>query len=190
MDNIILGDVKIALSEWPARLQNLSPRYSKPLEPALSRRNKRPTPDDKRSVATVTGQHSTQQAAEDPNQKDRIECPPSPKLSNTKFSTTNGYTIYYYGEAQTTLYQCYEMIDGVGRVLTKRLKVSKKRGFSAAAAALCRCGDGGGPGGDGQKAEKKRRKGKLQKQTEETLEFLNSRLKGRPRVVRTLPSDG
>ncbi|KAL0632317.1 hypothetical protein Q9L58_008797 [Maublancomyces gigas] len=130
------------------RLQSLSARCPEALKPTLPR--KWSIFGDERSVKAK---------------------PTTPKL-NIKFSTTNNCTIYYDGEAQTTLYQCWGIVNKAQGMLAKEVRISKTRKFSAAAAALC---DDEEPKEDERMAtEEERQKGELEAQAKETLEFFNS----------------
>ncbi|KAL0638608.1 hypothetical protein Q9L58_002334 [Maublancomyces gigas] len=144
MENPVFKELLTVLPDWSARLRVFSTRYPEVPEPPLSRKRRPSVSEDEKlaaaaaePVATVVGPHPIRPAADDVVVKGGEELPPAPKQMSKmsakptapklKFSAINGPAIYYDGEAQTALYQCWTTLNAKRGLLRKEMMGIRRR---------------------------------------------------------------
>lgn len=205
MENPVFKELLTVLPDWSARLRVFSARYPETLEPAPSRKRGPSVSDDEGAepVTTVVGPHPIRPVAEDLKQKEKVECPPPPKqiskmsakptAPKIKFSAINGPAIYYDGEAQTALYECWTTLNSKRGLLRKEMMGIRRKKIMSLPAANYGYSDESEEDEEAEdkpkeseeqrqarlaeekrKAEEERRRAEREKKAAEILEFIDS----------------
>ncbi|KAH8155754.1 uncharacterized protein LAJ45_00764 [Morchella importuna] len=157
MENPVFNELLVALPDWSARLKVLSARYPETFTPQPSRKRApslsicedepvkpcakvTPAAEGSQAVTTVVGPHPLRQtpaaaaaaaaAAEEKEKlQQRKETEPTPPKA--KFSAINGPQIYYDGEAQKALFDCWTTLNAKrGQLRKEMMGIRRKKMMS------------------------------------------------------------